>query len=301
MTLVIVLAVIAGLGVILIVRGLFPPPLTLGASLDILSGRAPGLDPGDGATDRTSTAKRMASRAVYTNVDRAPKIAAVLVPDLAVTGTPKEVFAMKVAGYGITLAVIPPLAVAAMATFGNHINILVPIVGMLVLGPLGAALPFFDIHKSAEIRRAHFLHTLSSYTSLVSMAIASSMGWLSALEVASSVSSSDWAMIEIRQALLWSQTHHRPPWEGFSDLARRFAIPEMADLARSMAQAGEGAKIRDTLETKSESLRQGEAIALEQGAQAVTQKMLFPGIFLLLGYGILIFYPAISSILGAHA
>ena len=132
------------------------------------------------------------------------------------------------------------------------------------------------------------------------MAMAGAMGWSSALEVASTVSSTDWAMAEIAQSLLWAHAYRRQPWEGIERLATRFDIPDLTDLARSMAQAGDGARIRDSLDAKAHSLRLKETSALEDSAQAVTQKMLLPGVLLMAGYGLLIFYPALASFTGSH-
>jgi hypothetical protein len=169
-----------------------------------------------------------------------------------------------------------------------------------VLGALGVATPFVDLHQAATRRRRHFCHSLSTYASLVSMAMAGAMGWSSALEVASTVSSTDWAMREIAQSLLWAQAYRKQPWEGLERLAVRFDIADLTDLARSMAQAGDGARIRDSLEAKAHSLRLKETSALEDSAQAVTQKMLLPGVLLMAGYGLLIFYPALASFTGTH-
>ena len=101
------------------------------------------------------------------------------------------------------------------------------------------------------------------------------------------MSSTDWAMDEIAQSLLWAQAYRKQPWEGLERLAVRFDIPDLTDLARAMAQAGDGARIRDSLEAKAHSLRLKETSALEDAAQAVTQKMLLPGVLLMAGYGVL--------------
>jgi tight adherence protein C len=286
-------------GLLLILRGFFPARLSLRASLGALAGTPP--DPSfDLFSEGGSGAQRVVGRAFEANVAKVPRLAHVVVPDLAVTGTPSERFAIKVIGYALAMAVMVPLLAVAAATAGVHVALEVPVLGVLVLGAGGAALPFIDLHTAAERRRRHFCHSLATYASLVSMAMAGSMGWSSALEAASSVSTTDWAMDEIAQALLWSQAYHRPPWEGLERLAERFALPDLADLARSMAQAGDGARIRNTLETKSASLRLSETTASEHAAQAVTQKMLLPGVLLMAGYGVLIFYPALASFTGSH-
>ena len=92
-------------------------------------------------------------------------------------------------------------------------------------------------------------------------------------------------MTEIAQALLWAEAYRKQPWEGLDRLADRFNLPDLADLARAMAQAGDGARIRDSLEAKASSLRLKETAALEDAAAATTQKMLLPGVLLMAGYG----------------
>ena len=278
---------------------LFRSPLTLRAALDALSGTRndPSLDHLSGGTNG---ARNVAARLLEVNVARIPRLAQVVVPDLAITATPPETFAVKVVGYGVAMALMVPLLAIGAATAHIDVSLAVPVLGVLVLGVGGAALPFIDLHTAAERRRRHFCHSLATYASLVSMAMAGSMGWSSALEAAASVSSTDWAMDEIAQALLWSQAYHRPPWEGLDRLAERFALSDLSDLARSMTQAGDGARIRATLETKAASLRLSETTAAEHDAQAVTQKMLLPGVLLMAGYGVLIFYPALASFTGSH-
>jgi tight adherence protein C len=299
MILVIVAGIGVGAGMLFVLRGLFPAPLTLRAALDALS--RPRNDPSlDHLSGGTNGARNVAARLLEVNVARIPRLAEVVVPDLAITATPPETFAIKVVGYGVAMALMVPLLAVGAATAGIDVSLAIPVLGVIVLGVGGAALPFIDLHTAAERRRRHFCHSLATYASLVSMAMAGSMGWSSALEAAASVSSTDWAMDEIAQALLWSQAYHRPPWEGLDRLAERFALSDLSDLARSMGQAGDGARIRATLETKAASLRLSETTATEHDAQAVTQKMLLPGVLLMAGYGVLIFYPALASFTGSH-
>ena len=156
----------------------------------------------------------MAGHFVDTNVKKIPRLAEIVLPDLAITGTATETFALKVVGYGVGLALLGPVLWATAGAVGIHLSLEVPLLGVLVLGAAGAVSPFFDLHKAAERRRRHFCHSLSTYASLVSMAMAGSMGWSSALEVAAGVSSTDWAMEEIAQSLLWAQAYRKPPSRG---------------------------------------------------------------------------------------
>jgi len=285
-----------GLGVVL--WGLFPPPLTLRASLARLTGErvpAPVV-----LTQGVGGARRICAQVLDTNIRKVPRLAEIVLPDLAITGTATETFAVKVVGYGAGLALLGPVLWSAMQAVGVHLGFELPGVAVLVLGGAGAVTPFFDLHTAAQRRRRHFCHSLSTYASLVSMAMAGAMGWSSALEVAAGVSPSDWAMTEIAQALLWAEAYRKQPWEGLNRLADRFNLPDLADLARSMAQAGDGARIRDSLDAKANSLRLKETAALEDAAAATTQKMLLPGVLLMAGYGLLVFYPALAAFTGAH-
>lgn len=299
MALMIVAGLGVGVGLATLLWGLFPPPLTLRAALARLSGEHtpdPVSALGHGATG----ARRLAGRLVEGNVTKIPRLAEIVVPDLAITGTQAETFALKVVGYGTALALLGPALWAALGAIGVHLSFEVPALGVLVFGAAGVVSPFVDLHKAAERRRRHFCHSLATYASLVSMAMAGSMGWSGALEVAAGVSSSDWAMTEIAQSLLWAQAYRKQPYEGLETLARRFSVPELADLARAMAGAGDGARIRASLDAKAKALRQKETAALEDAAQAVTQKMLLPGVLLMAGYGVLVFYPALAAFTGSH-
>ncbi len=215
MVLVIVAGLGLGIGVATALWGLFPPPLTLRAALARLSGdHTPA--PTDVFVDGVGGAQRIAGRRIAgqfvdTNVRKVPRLAEIVLPDLAITGTPTETFAVKVVGYAIGLGLLGPVLWVAMGTIGIHLSFEVPTLGVLVLGGAGAVSPFVDLHQAAERRRRHFCHSLSTYASLVSMAMAGAMGWASALEVAAGVSSTDWAMDEIAQSLLWAQAYRRQP------------------------------------------------------------------------------------------
>jgi hypothetical protein len=203
MALIVVVGLGCGIGLATLLWGLFPPPLTLRAALARLSGEHTPA-PLDVVGHRVGGARRVAGHLVDTNVKKIPRLAEIVLPDLAITGTPTETFAVKVVGYAIGLALLGPVLWAAMGAIGIHLSFEVPALGVLVLGAAGAVSPFVDLHKAAERRRRHFCHSLSTYASLVSMAMAGAMGWSSALEVASGVSSTDWAMDEIAQSLLWA-------------------------------------------------------------------------------------------------
>ena len=208
-----------GVGLATVLWGLFPPPLTLRAALARLSGEhAPAPLDVVGPPGRRRPAPGRAPRRDQRQEDPAPGRDRPARPrhhrhpdrDLRRQGRRLRHRA-RTARPG------------AVGRHGGHRHpsraSKFPTLGVLVLGAAGAVSPFVDLHKAAERRRRHFCHSLSTYASLVSMAMAGAMGWSSALEVASSVSSTDWAMDEIAQSLLWAQAYRKQPWEGLERLA----------------------------------------------------------------------------------
>src|ERR1700692_2993623 len=102
MTLGIVLGLGIGVGRVTVLWGLFPPPLTLRAALARLAGEHASVDL-DVVARGAGGARRVAGHFVDTNVKKIPRLAEIVLPDLAITGIATETFALKVVGYGAGL------------------------------------------------------------------------------------------------------------------------------------------------------------------------------------------------------
>ena len=98
-----------------------------------------------------------------------------------------------------------------------------------------------------------------------------------------------------------SRTTHRPVFnEGavHSTSPSRFGVPELAELAATVALAGtEGAKVRASLSAKAVSLRVHELTEAETSAQAATERMSLPVVLLFAGFLIFVGYPAVEHVL----
>jgi len=76
-------------------------------------------------------------------------------------------------------------------------------------------------------------------------------------------------------------------------------IPELVELATTVQLAGtEGARIRQSLTARGESLRRHEQAEAESAANAMTERLFLPGALLLLGFLVFIGFPAVHRILG---
>ena len=152
MVIIILMGLGIGVGLAAIVWGLFPPPFTLRAALARLAGEQVTA-PTDVLIHGVGGARRLCGHLLEANVRKVPKLADIVLPDLAITGTPAETFAGKVVGYGIGLALLGPVAAIAAGAVGVHPGIEVPALGVLVLGGLGVVTPFIDLHQAATRRR----------------------------------------------------------------------------------------------------------------------------------------------------
>ena len=104
-----VLVLIAGLGfgagLVLALRGLFPPRRTLRAAMAALADFQPSAKAGN-PMDGIGGIRSVAGRFVGSNLVKVPRLAEIVIPDLEVTATPMEAFAMRVVGSAIGLGMM---------------------------------------------------------------------------------------------------------------------------------------------------------------------------------------------------
>ncbi len=298
MTLLVIAALGIGVGATLMVAGIVPQRLTLNAALAQLAPRRGNRQAREGS--RSARAHQFAGKGLTSLASRYPRFGQAVVSDLAITGKQTDAFAMRCVAYGVAFGMGEVLIDQAMAFAGLSISAGTELFLLVASVVFGAISPFFDLKSEAAKRRLHFAHILGIYVSMVTMLMASSMGWSSALEAATSVSPDEWVMGELRAALIWSQTNGYSPWRGFARLSEFYRVPELATVARSLEQASDGASIRESLDSISKAMREKQAIEAENAAQATTQRMLLPGVLVMLGYCVLVFYPAMSQFVSAR-
>ena len=191
-----------------------------------------------------------------------------------------------------------PLALLALvdAAFGSSFGMMplwVALAGALISG----LLPTSQIRATAETRRRDFRHVVSSFLDLVAMNLSGGRGVPEALQSAAGISDS-WAMLRIREALQTARLQGVTPWAALGELGNELRIDELRDLAAALGLVAEdGAKVRDSLYARSESMRQRELADSEGRAQAQSQSMLVAQLLLCVGFLVFLTYPAVSRIL----
>jgi hypothetical protein len=108
-----------------------------------------------------------------------------------------------------------------------------------------------------------------------------------------------WAFTRIAATLDPAARGTRDPWDELARLADQIGVRELADTAAIARRAGsQGAKILDTLTAKAASLRDQQLTAALARAKSRTETMTVPVALSVLGYLILLGYPAYARITG---
>lgn len=192
-------------------------------------------------------------------------------------------------------------AAAAMGSVGLIVVGIAPPTPVLVVLTLavvvgGFLLPDALLRDKAERRRRAFRHALSSYLDLVNVILAAGGGIETSLHAAAEAGDG-WAFAAIRQALDRSRLTNRTPWDTFGQLGDELGVDELRELAASVALAGsQGARIRQSLAAKADSLRGHQVAETEASAEAATERMTIPVAVLLFGFLVFVAYPAVQQI-----
>lgn len=284
---------LVGLGVLFVVRGLFPPRPPLAAALARL-GR-PSLDaaatPGssDWLSARLGAPVAEALRGLGVDFTS-------LRSDLAVVGRPLEAHVGAKVGVAAFGAALVPVTAALMAAGG----VVLPAVVVFWVAVAGAAAGFVvpDLLLRAEAgeRREEFRRVLSAFLDLAVIVLAGGGGVQTALERAAGAGDG-WAQQRLRQALDAARATRSTPWAALGDLGAELGVGELEELAASVALAGtEGARVRESLVAKAASLRAHELAAAEARASSATEAMSVPVALLALAFIAFLTFPAVMAV-----
>jgi len=289
-----------GAGLYLLVRSLIPSRPGAVASL----ARVDAL--------RASTPVLSAPPALVTAQDKAlakigPKVAAFyasqgwkltsLGTDLALLEKPLETFLAQKVLYSAAGLLLGPLLAAVLWMVGITANPLAPLwLSLLfIVGCFFA--PDQEVRSEAKKKRQEFKRVVSVYLTLVHLNLSGGAGLPEALKSTSEVSDS-WPMLRIRRALDEARLTGLPYWAAPGKLGAQVGMPELVDLSATLGLVAEdGAKIRQSLKARSETLRKRELAELEGAAAAKSQSMLVAQLLLCFGFLIFLGYPALTRVM----
>jgi hypothetical protein len=175
-----------------------------------------------------------------------------------------------------------------------------PAVGLAAVG-IGAVAGWFyalvSLHADAEARRRDFRHTLAAYLELVTILMAGGAGIETALYEAAAIGRGP-AFRHIQAALSAARARREAPWSLLGSLGGRLGVVELQELEAAMSLAGDGARVRDSLVAKAESMRGKDLAQIEAEAQRRSETMVLPVAMMFAGFLLLIGYPALAGLSG---
>lgn len=284
----------AGAGALLAWRGAFPRPAPLGAVLgDLARPRRSMADADDFSPPRLAWRDRLSRLALRWALTGD---SVELRQRLHIAGRTMEAHAFdKLVGAAGGL-VLPLVFALVLLAGGIGVPVTPVAVAAVALAVVGFFLPDRSLREQVARRRMDFRHALSSYLDLVSIVLAGGGGVETAL-VSAAESGGGFAFGEIRGALHRARLTKRSPWDGLEDLGANLGIEELRELAASVRLAGQdGARVRQSVAAKADSLRGHQAAEVEARAEAATERMVVPVIFLVLGLMLFVGYGAVSAI-----
>ncbi len=212
-----------------------------------------------------------------------------------------ELTALRYAVSRLTLALVGaslPLVVVLIVAGGTGALVVSPLI--VVIASLGCAIggffiPVIDLRAKAGQRRDDFVHALCAYLDSVALSLAGGAGIEQSLNDAAN-QGEGWAFVRLRATLANQQ--HGPPWDRLDRLAALINSKALAEVAGSLALGGEsGAKIRAALSAQTMMLRDQQLADALAKAETASEKMGAPVVAMMLGFILLIGFPAIANVM----
>lgn len=285
---------LVGVGLLFVVRGLFPPRPPLSVALARLSRIGPlgALPPVPAGWLSARVGAPVSEALGLLGVDFGSRRR-----DLAVTGRSLEAHVGAKVGVGAFGGLLAPATAAVMAAGGVVLPAVVVFWGAVAGGAAGFVVPDLVLRGEAAERRAEFRQALSAFLDLAVIVLAGGGGVQTALERAAGAGDG-WPQRRLRQALDAARTARSTPWAALGDLGAELGVEELGELAASVALAGtEGARVRESLVAKAASLRAHELAAAEAAASQATEAMSVPVALLALGFIAFLAFPAVMAVL----
>lgn len=295
MTAALVAALLATTGALLLRSALSPvrPPLALEL--------ARLLDPAPAETLCESRDRAIVARLIDASERAGPRWERIR-SHLAVTDGELPQHVVQCVGAGLALGTIAGLLALLLAIGGAAVPGAVVALAVIAATLGGFAMPTALARQAADERRAQMRAALPGYLDLVGVMLAAGESLESALRHAAALADS-WPYLRLREALdRAAVTRHRASDE-FAALGQRLSVMELVEVSDGLAVAStEGTAVRTSLAARTRGLRERQLAAAETAAGRATEGMSFPLVALVVGFILLIGYPAmvgLSSGLGA--
>ncbi|MEV8036600.1 type II secretion system F family protein [Streptomyces sp. NPDC002742] len=185
-----------------------------------------------------------------------------------------------------------PLLFAVVWTLGVGRSPIIPVWLALFFAIVFFFLPDLEVRRDAVDKRRDLRRVIGAYLDLVSMSLAGGRGLPEALMAAAEISDG-WATQRIRNALNDARITGISQWQALGSLGEELGVEELKDLSASLALvADDGAKVRESLASRAETMRHRELSEIEGSAGEKSQSMLVAQLLLCAGFLVFLIFPA---------
>jgi tight adherence protein C len=216
--------------------------------------------------------------------------------DLAMVNRDLEGFLVTTALKSLAGFLAPPALFALLAATGATPPATAPVVFGLILGVGMVFVSIEQLHREADARREELRRSLSTYLDLVAMAMAGGRGHPEALPMAAQIGSG-WTFELLEDTVVGARDAGTTPWAALGELGRRCDISELRDLSVALTLvADNGARVRETLMARAESLRQSRITAAQEDAKKRSDSIEWNQLVVAGGFVVWLFYPTVVNL-----
>ncbi|MFK3736063.1 type II secretion system F family protein [Streptomyces sp. NPDC088090] len=184
-----------------------------------------------------------------------------------------------------------PFLFAVIWQLGMGSNPVIPVWMALICGGV-FFLPDFEVRRDAADKRKDLRRVIGAYLDLVSMNLAGGRGLPEALMAAAEISDG-WALTRIRNCLADARITGTSQWVALGRLGDELGVEELRDLSVTLGLvADDGAKVRESLASRAETMRHRELAEIEGSAGEKSQSMLVAQLLLCAGFLVFLIFPA---------
>ncbi|MFJ8308944.1 MULTISPECIES: type II secretion system F family protein [unclassified Streptomyces] len=212
--------------------------------------------------------------------------------DLAVLERGWERFLATKVLLGVAGLVFGPMLFVIVWTLGFGSGPIIPVWLALMCGAVFFFLPDLEVRRDAADKRRDLRRVIGAYLDLVAMNLAGGRGLPEALMAAAEVSEG-WALRRLRNTLADARITGTSQWLALGRLGEELGVEELKDLSSSLALvADDGAKVRESLASRAETMRHREMAEIEGAAGEKSQSMLVAQLLLCAGFLVFLIFPA---------
>ncbi|WP_405582720.1 type II secretion system F family protein [Streptomyces sp. NBC_01190] len=281
-----------GLGVFGLIRALLPSrrsAVSTVAQIDALRAAAPASSPAAPAS--TDLRSRIGQRVAQFYLQQGWEQRS-LRADLAVLDRGWEGFLATKIILAAAGLIFGPFVFALIWQLGMGSNPVIPVWMSLICGGAFFVLPDIEVRRDAVDKRKDLRRVIGAYLDLVSMNLAGGRGLPEALMAAAEISDG-WALLRIRNCLADARITGTSQWVALGRLGEELGIEELQDLSVTLGLvADDGAKVRDSLASRAETMRHRELAEIEGAAGEKSQSMLVAQLLLCAGFLVFLIFPA---------